>query len=331
MTHAAHLPAPVAVLGAGAWGTVIAWLLANNGHDVRLWTRREEHAEALRSTGVNREYLPDLRLQPNVTATSDLRAAVDRVVTAFIAVPSRGIRSLVEALPPVRALVSCSKGMELAGFKRLSEVIKDVMPTATVGALSGPNLAGEIAAGLPAATTVASEDPQLALDVQALLQQRTFRVYTSGDMVGVELAGAMKNVIALAAGICDGLRLGDNAKSSIITRGLAEVVRLGSLLGGEARTFYGLAGVGDLVATCSSHQSRNHSAGVLLAAGETLEQLRARNLTAEGIHTVEAVHEYAGARSLDLPITAEVYRVVYSGKSPRDAIQDLMTRERKPE
>jgi glycerol-3-phosphate dehydrogenase (NAD(P)+) len=209
--------------------------------------------------------------------------------------------------------------------------MEDERPGVMVAALSGPNLAGEIAAGLPAATTVASSHQDVALRVQALLQQRTFRVYTSPDVAGVELAGAMKNVIALAAGICDGLGLGDNAKSSIITRGLAELVRLGTLLGGETRTFYGLAGIGDIIATCSSQQSRNHTAGVLLAAGEGLDDLRARNLTAEGVPTVEAVHRYAEANDIDLPITAEVYRVVYLGKAAREAMVDLMTRERKAE
>src|SRR5690606_30217337 len=202
MTYVARQPTPVTVLGAGAWGTVIAWLLANNGHDVRLWCRRPDQAESIRSHGVNSEYLPDLKLPGNVSATSDLRTALDRATAAFIAVPSRALRSLLTQLPPVTALISCSKGMEMDGFRRLSQVIQDALSGVSVAALSGPNLAGEIAAGLPAATTVASADERLALDVQSLLQQRTFRVYTSGDVVGVELAGAMKNVIALAAGIC---------------------------------------------------------------------------------------------------------------------------------
>jgi len=331
MTYASSGQVPVSVLGAGAWGTVIAWLLANNGHQVRLWSRRREHAAAIEADHVNREYLPDLPLPAAVTPTSDLRLALDKAALAFVAVPSRALRSLMTALPAVTTLVSCSKGIEVTGFRRLSQVMEDERPGVKVAALSGPNLAGEIAAGLPAATTVASADHEVALAVQSLLQQPTFRVYTSTDVVGVELAGAMKNVIALAAGICDGLGLGDNAKSSIITRGLAEVVRLGTMLGGETRTFYGLAGVGDIIATCSSRQSRNHTAGVLLAAGESLADLRARNLTAEGIPTVEAVHDHAEANHIDLPITAEVYRVVYQGKSPRAAMYDLMTRERKPE
>lgn len=319
------------MLGAGAWGTVIAWLLANNGHQVRLWTRRREHAAAIAADRVNSEYLPYLPLSTLVTPTSDLRAALEGAALTFVVVPSRALVSLMTALPPVAALVSCSKGMELAGFRRLSQVMQAARPGVRVAALSGPNLAGEIAAGLPAATTVASTDEDMALTVQALLQQSTFRVYTSSDIIGVELAGAMKNVIALAAGICDGLGLGDNAKSSIITRGLAEVVRLGTLLGGEARTFYGLAGVGDIVATCSSQQSRNHTAGVLLAAGEDLSDPALRSMTAEGIPTVEAVYRYAEARQIELPITTEVYKVVYQGKPARAAMVDLMTRERKPE
>lgn len=319
------------MLGAGAWGTVIAWLLANNGHQVRLWSRRREHAAAIEAERVNRKYLPYLPLPPGVTSTADLRMALDKAALAFVAVPSRALRSLMATLPSVTTLVSCSKGMELTGFRRLSQVMEDERPGVKVAVPSGPNLAGEIATGLPAATTVASARHGVALAVQGLLQQPTFRVYTSTDVVGVELAGAMKNVIALAAGLCDGLGLGDNAKSSIITRGLAEVVRLGTMLGGETRTFYGLAGVGDIIATCSSQQSRNHMAGVLLAAGESIADLGARNLTAEGVPTVEAVHRYAEANQLDLPITAEVYKVVYEGKPARAAMVDLMTRERKPE
>lgn len=330
MTHAAPGQI-VSVLGAGAWGTVIAWLLANNGHRVRLWSRRSEHAGAIETERVNREYLPHLELPSNLSATSDLREALDEAALAFVAVPSKALRSLLTGLPTDTTLVSCSKGMELKGFRRLTQVMEEERPGAKVAVLSGPNLAGEIAAGLPAATTVASTEHDVALSVQSLLQQPTFRVYTTSDVVGVELAGAMKNVIALAAGICDGLGLGDNAKSSIITRGLAEVVRLGTLFGGETRTFYGLAGVGDMIATCSSQQSRNHTAGVLLAAGESLAELEERHLTAEGIPTVEAVYRYAEDNHIDLPITAEVYRVVYQGKSARTAMVDLMTRERKPE
>lgn len=325
---------PLAVLGAGAWGTVIAALLARNGHAVRLWTHRSDHAAAMATTRSNDAYLPGLRLADAIHPTADLRAAVEGAALAFLAVPSRAIRGLVErlaSLPRPSGVVSCAKGIEIGTFRRLSEVVSERLAGVSIAALSGPNLAGEIALGLPAATTVASDDGRLAKRVQGLLHQATFRVYTSADVVGVEVAGALKNVIALAAGMSDGLGLGDNAKASIITRGLAELVRLGTALGGQPRTFYGLAGLGDLVATCTSARSRNHTAGERIARGATLAELDAEHLTAEGIPTVRAVHEHATTHDIDLPITREVYHVVYDGKDPHDAIADLMTREEKAE
>ncbi len=342
--------AAVTVLGAGAWGTTIAWLLGNNGHEVRLWARDAGLASTAQRERRNPHYLTDLELPSTVRVTSDLEDAVAPNGFVFAVVPVKAMAAVMGRLRQAgaapRGIVSCSKGLRAAagagdrvsagdgqdaGLTRPSELIGRQLPTSPVAALSGPNLASEIAAGQPAATTVASLDPGLARDLQRLLQQRTFRVYTSGDIVGVELAGALKNVIAIAAGICDGLALGDNAKSTIITRGLAELVRLGRRLGGQERTFYGLAGVGDIVATCVSDRSRNHTAGVLLAAGETLGGERLGALTAEGLPTVAAVHRYAVAHELDLPITAEVYRVAYERKPPERAMIDLMTREGKAE
>ncbi len=322
------------MLGAGAWGSVLASLLARNGHEVVLWAHRPALAAAIAATGRNDEYVPGVHLGPGIRATSDLVDALDGGRLAFIAVPSRAFRRLGEEVarchPPV-ALVNCSKGLEIATFKRLTQVLAESLPTTPLAALSGPNLAGEIAAGLPAATTVASADTGLARRVQDLLQQPTFRVYTSDDVAGVEVAGAMKNVIALACGVSDGLELGDNTKATLITRGLAEIVRLGTSLGGKAATFYGLAGVGDLVATCGSYSSRNHRAGVSLAQGATLADLEASGMTAEGVPTVEAVHRNQLVHGVDLPISREVHAVVFGGKRPRDAIQSLMTREGKAE
>lgn len=339
MSHAAAAPANVTVLGAGAWGSTLAWLLANNGHRVRLWARDEAHARELEATRQNPRYVPGLRLQPNVSPTSDLDEALAGEPIAFAAVPARALRAVLSAARRrPAAVVSCAKGVEPSSgdrgepaFKRLSQVIEEELPGVPVAALSGPNLAEEIAAGKPAATTVASLVSWLARCVQELLQQATFRVYTSPDVTGVELAGVMKNVIALAAGMCDGLKLGDNAKSTIITRGLAETVRFGTRLGGRERTFYGLAGLGDVVATCASALSRNHRAGVLLASGERIDGPAISSLTAEGIGTVAAVHAYAQAHDVDLPITAEVYRVAYEAKDPRAAIDTLMSREAKAE
>jgi len=327
-------PERVAVLGAGAWGTVVAALIARNGHEVRLWSHRAELAATIAAESRNPEYAPDLPLPPNLSATSDLLQAVTGADLAFIVVPTPTVRALAERLAGTGfagALVSCSKGLEVGGLNRISQVVADPLPRAQFAVLSGPNLAGEIAAGLPAAATVASRVPALATRVQRLMQQPTFRLYTSSDVAGVEAGGALKNVIALASGISDGLGIGENARASLITRGLAELVRLGIALGGEARTFYGLAGLGDLVATCSSVRSRNHQAGVRLAAGESLEDLQASGLTAEGIPTVKAVHDSDVGRSIDLPISREVYKVLFERKDPRQGIVDLMTRAERAE
>ena len=327
MTRVSHTsPSRLAVIGAGAWGTVLAALLARNGHSVTLWARREALARTLNETRENSEYVPGLELPATLQATSDLAESVREVGAAVVAVPSKGLREVLGRLPEAPAFISASKGLEGGTFKRFTEVIGEYHPGATLAALSGPNLAGEIAAGQPAAATLASDDASFAARAQAWLNSESFRVYSSPDLVGVEVAGALKNVIALAAGMCDGLGLGDNAKASIITRGLAELTRLGTHLGGDPVTFYGLAGLGDVVATCASARSRNHTAGVRLAQGETLSDLRKSQLNAEGIPTVEAVYAYSRQQGLELPIATEVYRVVFENKGVQEALRDLMRR-----
>jgi glycerol-3-phosphate dehydrogenase (NAD(P)+) len=324
--------APVAVLGAGAWGTVLALLLSGTGHAVNLWARRPDHAAAMARARENAQYLPGAPLPPTLTPTADLQAALTGVELAFVAVPSRAVRALASGLPEVPPpLVLASKGIEPARFLRLSQVVAEARPGSTLAVLSGPNLAAEIAAGKPAGATVASTEPGMSARVQSLFEGSRFRIYTGTDVIGVEIAGAMKNVIALAAGMSDGLGLGDNAKALILTRGLAEIVRLGERLGGEASSFYGLSGVGDLVATCVSDQSRNHFAGVRFARGATRAELEAEHLTAEGLPTAEAAHNLSLALGVELPISAEVYRVAFEGKRPRDAIRDLMGRGPKAE
>ena len=322
---------PLAVLGAGAWGTVLAWLLAQNGHPVRLWARRPALAERINAQRENPEYLSGLRLPETLRASHDLAEVTQGVAAAVVAVPSRALRDVMAQLPGVPALVSASKGLERSGLGRLSQVMGAYQPRALLAALSGPNLSREIAEGKPAAATLASSDPDFAAKAQAWFSSEQFRVYTSPDLIGVEVAGAVKNVIALAAGLCDGLVLGDNAKATLITRGLAEMLRLGTHLGGHSETFYGLAGLGDLIATCASQQSRNHTAGVRLARGATLADIEASGLTAEGVPTAKAVQHYALEKGLELPICAEVYRVVYEAKAPRAALHDLMAREMKAE
>ena len=322
----ASSPTRLGVVGGGAWGTVLALLLARNGHSVTLWTRRAEHARELERDRENRERLPGIGLPEDLRVTADLQETVDGAAAAFVAVPSSGLGRVVEDLPPLPAMVSCSKGFAGPGLIRLSEIMQRAQPEAEVAVLTGPNLAGEIANGLPAAAVAASSSQSLAASVQAWLQSTDFRVYTSPDPVGAEVGGALKNVIALAAGMSDGLGLGDNAKASILTRGLVEIVRLGAELGARRETLYGLAGLGDMVATCASRGSRNHLAGERIATGTTIEELRSSGLTAEGIPTVKAVNTFAAQREVPLPIAAEVYRVAYERKDPRRAIDDLMTR-----
>jgi glycerol-3-phosphate dehydrogenase (NAD(P)+) len=322
--------ADLSVLGAGAWGTVLAWLLAKNGHQVKLWTRGPDHAEELTTQRENRAYMPGLKLPEAIEVTASLES-LSLTQAVFVAVPSKGLREALSKCPDIAAFISCSKGLELHSFKRFSQMIQEYKPRSKVAALSGPNLAKEIAEGRPAAATLASEDIGFATTAQGWLNQATFRVYSSDDLIGLEIAGALKNVIALAAGISDGLGLGDNAKATLITRGLGEMVRVGLHLGGDLKTFYGLSGLGDLVATCSSSQSRNHIAGERIAQGASLADLEASKLTAEGIPTAKAVYELALQAKLELPICSEVYRMIYENKSPQKAIADLMGRGMKME
>lgn len=330
MTQEAN-QAHLAVVGAGAWGTVLAIMLARNGHSVTLWARRRETAREIRRSGQNRRRLPDVPVPPSIVVTSDLSEAVSGAQAVFLAVPSSVVAELAQRLPAASTIISCSKGFSPPGLTTLSSVIAAALPHSSVAVLTGPNLSGEIAAGLPAAAVAASGDPDAALRTQGWLQSASFRVYTSPDPTGAEVGGAFKNVIALASGIADGLGLGDNAKASIMTRGLAEMVRLGTDLGGRRETFYGLSGVGDMVATCSSRASRNHAAGVRIAGGATARGLAAEGVTAEGIRAARLVHEYATDRGLPLPICREVYRVAFEGRAPRDAIDELMTRASGPE
>lgn len=325
----ADAPVSLAVVGAGAWGTMLAQLLAQNpALSVTLWARRAELAAQLAHT-CKTPYVPGLNLSKRFTVTDSLATITD-AEAIFIAVPSRNLRDVLGALPPVRALVSGTKGLEQGTLKRPSEIIAEYQPQAALAALSGPNLVAELARGLPSSATVASSNPELAQNVQNWLNQGAFRVYTGTDLVGLELGGALKNVIALAAGMCDGLGLGDNAKAALVTRGLAEMVRLGVSLGGRVETFYGLSGLGDLIATCSSRGSRNHQAGVRFARGETLSDLEAAHLTAEGVPTVRAVVAYAREGGLELPISEAVYEVI-DGKAPEAAIRELMRRDAKVE
>lgn len=327
-----------AMLGAGAWGTAFAKILADAGNDVTIWARREPVAAAIRDNHVNEASLPGVRLPERVTATSDLAGAVDGADFVFLAVPSQTLRGNLADwaphLPADATLISLMKGIELGTTKRMSQVIVEtagVDPDRVV-VVSGPNLAPEIAAEQPAATVVAGNDAARAQAVQQAIAVSYIRPYTSDDVIGCEIGGAVKNVIALAYGMASAMGMGDNTKASLITRGLAETTRLGVALGADPMTFAGLAGLGDLVATCSSPLSRNHTFGEHLGRGESLEEAqRATKQTAEGVKSCLAIRDLARAYGVEMPITEQVERVCHEGLDPRVAVKLLMGREMKPE
>ncbi|MDP5183181.1 NAD(P)H-dependent glycerol-3-phosphate dehydrogenase [Blastococcus sp. BMG 814] len=327
-----------AVLGAGSWGTTFAKVLADAGCDVRLHARRPELVQAISDRRENPDYLPGVRLPDRLRATVDPADALDDAEVVVLAVPSQTLRGNLtvwrELLPPDATLLSLMKGIELGSTKRMSEVICEVTGSGTgqVAALSGPNLAREIAEEQPAATVIACSDPDRAAVLQAACHTRYFRPYTNPDVVGCELGGAVKNVIALAAGIAEGLGFGDNTRASLITRGLAETARLGLVLGAELTTFAGLAGLGDLVATCSSPLSRNRTFGEKLGRGMTVEEVQqSTRQTAEGVKSCRSVLDLARAHGIDVPITEAVVRVCHEGEAPAQMVREIMSREAKPE
>jgi glycerol-3-phosphate dehydrogenase (NAD(P)+) len=328
----------VAVMGGGSWGTAYAKVLADAGTSVMLWTRRPMLAEAINATRENPDYLPGVRLPDGVKATSDAAAALSGSDVVVLALPSQLLREnlagWVTRLPPACLLVSLAKGVELHTSQRMSEVICDVagVPADRVAVVSGPNLAKEIAAEHPAATVVACTDKCAASRLQKASGTAYFRPYTNTDVVGCELGGAVKNVIALAVGIAAGMDLGDNTKASIITRGLAETARLGVKLGAEPMTFAGLAGLGDLVATCMSPLSRNRAVGEELGRGRSLEEIVAgTRQVAEGIKSCESIRDLAHSCDVDMPIVEHVYLAVHEGLPPAEAVRSLMSRDMKAE
>jgi glycerol-3-phosphate dehydrogenase (NAD(P)+) len=329
----------VAIMGAGSWGTTLAKVFADAGNIVTLWARRPELAEQIRTTRTNPDYLPDIRLPESVHATSSAEEALAAATIVVFAVPSQTMRDNLTAwtplLPSDSTLVSISKGVETGTHLRMSEVIAEITgadPT-RIAVLSGPNLAREIAEEQPAATVIACVDENRARLVQAAVATPYLRPYTNTDVVGVELGGACKNVIALACGVATGLGFGENTLATIITRGLAEISRLGAALGADQRTFSGLAGLGDLVATCSSPLSRNRSFGVRLGEGGTLEEAKkaTHGQVAEGVISSNSVFQLAEANKVEMPITQAVYAVCHRGLDVRDMIAALMGRSRKAE
>jgi len=326
----------VLVVGGGAFGTTLAALLAEGGKTTRLWVRRPEQAEAINRDHVNARYLPDVTLPPALEAVTDLKRHAEGVPLVLVVVPTAWFRDTVRELGEViggdQVVVHASKGLELATGRRMSELLREETCARKIGVLSGPNLAREIGAGHPAGALIASRYDEVVERVQGLFLGSRFRVYGGRDVVGAELCGAFKNVIALAAGVVDGLGLGDNTKALLLTRGLSEMARFVAAEGGDPLTCGGLAGMGDLVATCGSALSRNHRFGVRLAAGETREAIEADAIqVAEGVRTTAAVHRRATAHGLDLPIVRAVHGLLYDGWSAGQALEWLMARPIGPE
>jgi glycerol-3-phosphate dehydrogenase (NAD(P)+) len=328
----------VCVVGAGSWGTTAAGLIGENA-DVVLWARDADLAASIERTHENTKYLPGISLPECVRATSVLADACAGAQAVVVAVPSHGFRAVLSeaagSIAPDAPIVSLSKGLEQGTDLRMTQVVTDVLPehrADRVGVLTGPNLAREVAEGEPTASVIAIGDSEIARSLQRLFMTRTFRVYTNPDVVGCEIAGVLKNVIAIAAGLAAGLGYGDNTKAALVTRGLAELARVGVAIGGEPRTFSGLAGMGDLVATCTSEKSRNRHVGVELGKGRALDDvLGEMNMVAEGVKSTRAVLDLAAKLGVDMPIAAMVGAVLYEGATPAEIVSRLMLREAKPE
>ena len=328
----------VAVIGAGSWGTAVANLVGAK-QPVTLWARREELSAAINERRENPDYLPGHELAPNITAYTDSAAAIADADALVMGVPSHGYRSVLESLRDRigsdMPIISLAKGVERDSLMRMTEVTADVLPDHNpdrIGVLTGPNLAKEIVAGQPAATVIAMRDTETAAALQKVLMSSRFRVYTNDDVIGSESAGALKNVMAIAAGMAHGLGFGDNTMATLITRALAELTRLGVAMGGRPLTFAGLAGMGDLIATCMSSQSRNHTVGYGLGQGKKLDDIIAEmNQVAEGVKSTPGILALAERHGIEMPIATQVARVLYEGAEPLEAVSNLMAREAKPE
>ena len=323
----------VAVLGAGAWGTALAKLLHENGHAVTLWARNAALLDEIKRTRRNERYLPTVELPAEWRCEPNLHKAIVAQDCVVVAIASQGFHEIAAQLQESRMiLVSVTKGIEYESGKTMCGVLRECAPRARVAALSGPSFAIEVARRMPTASVAASDDAQTRRAVQELFHQPRFRVYRSHDLLGVELGGALKNIIAIAAGVCDGLGFGDNSKAALITRGVAEVRRVGVACGAEAETFSGLSGLGDLMVTCFSKQSRNRSLGERIGRGENIETLLQPGAKlAEGVPTARSAFQLARRLKVETPIIDEVYAVLYGGKNARQALNDLLSRDTKAE
>ena len=326
----------IGVMGAGSFGTALAMVLAGKGHKVTVWARNAEQIEKMKMTGENRHYLPGVKLPPEIELTTDIKEAASGKDYMLFAVPAQNFRSVLvqaaEYIDMTVPVINVAKGIEKGTLLRLSQVAEEVMPSLRYVALSGPSHAEEVARQLPTTVAVAAHDHDLAAEVQELFFADRFRVYSNEDLIGVELGGALKNIIALGAGISDGLGFGDNAKAAMMTRGITEITRLGITMGAEMKTFSGLTGIGDLIVTCTSMHSRNRRCGILIGEGmnpdEATEQI---GMVVEGISTAEAAYALAQQYGIEMPITESIYKVIHRKMDPRSAVSYLMGREMKNE
>lgn len=326
--------AKIGVIGAGSWGTAIASLLSKQ-HEISLWVFDPEQAKDMELYRENRQFLPGVSLGETICFTTQIEKAMEGAELLITAVPSHTMRETAKKMKPYyqgQIILNISKGLEEGSLMRLSQVLLDVIPEANVAIMSGPSHAEEVGKGIPTTNVVSCSDMSQAKKIQDLVMTPEFRVYTNTDMIGVELGGSLKNVIALCAGILDGLGLGDNTKAALMTRGLAEITRLGCAMGADPHTFAGLSGIGDLIVTCTSMHSRNRRAGILIGQGHALEETLAQvGMVVEGVKTAAAANDLAKQYDVEMPICRQAYEVLFEGKSPKEAIYDLMVREKKTE
>lgn len=328
--------AKVSVIGAGSWGTALAILLTGNGHETILWSHREDQALELSKTREHKAKLPQVRLPENLEITADLEKAAAGRDVLVLAVPSVAVRETAKKLRPYvsfgQLIVNVAKGIEAHTLTTLTDMIEEEIPGVHACVLSGPSHAEEVSRGLPTTCVVGAKDKATAEYLQNIFMSPVFRVYISPDILGIELGGALKNVIALAAGTADGLGYGDNTKAALITRGITEIVRLGVAMGAKAETFYGLSGIGDLIVTCASKHSRNRKAGFLMGQGRSMEQAMAEvNMVVEGVHSAKAGLELSQKYQVEMPIIEQVNKVLFDGKDPAEAVRELMVRDKKIE
>ncbi len=328
--------AKVSVIGAGSWGTALAVVLEKNGHDVTVWSILKDEVEMLAKEREHKSKLPGVALSARLSFTTDLQAAVEEAQMLVLAVPSPFIRSTAHSMAPFvqagQCIVTVSKGIEEATLLTQTEIVEEEIPTAKVAALSGPSHAEEVGRGLPTTVVAAAKTRELAELVQSTFMNEVFRVYTSPDLLGVELGGSLKNVIALAAGMADGLGFGDNTKAALITRGIAEISRLATAMGAKAETLNGLSGMGDLIVTCASRHSRNRKAGMLIGQGYTYQQAMDEvEMIVEGVYSAKAARALAEKFGVDMPIVEQVNLVLFEGHLAKEAVAELMLREKKSE